>query len=204
MADIQGWKATPYNVDHMTSTSEYLAYELQMQASEWFVVELGFDLKLEKIMEVQTHDYDFGSGSVNNGSAIYPVFASGVNRLASTHKMDSSTGHEIFGTTAAGFVKNYSYPAYAVQCGNWPGFDYYFGIQATYTDGTDKIVHRTWKCTVQYGTRGTDLWNGNTPLTDRAIVHTSHENLLGDSSNRLIAPSSVIKLGMGNIATVNP
>jgi hypothetical protein len=49
MADIQGWDATSYNVAHMTDTSKYLAYELLMQASEWFIVELGFDLKLKKI-----------------------------------------------------------------------------------------------------------------------------------------------------------
>ena len=127
------------------------------------------------------------------------MFTNGISRRLSTHAIDTSSGNEIFGATAPGFVKNYSYPAYAVQCGTGTGNLFYFGIQATYTDagGTDRIVHRTWKCTVQSGTRETN-----------AIVHTSHANLLADSNNRLIEPSilngNFVKLGMGNLATANP
>lgn len=56
--------------------------------------------------------------------------------------MDSSTGNEIFGTTAPGFVVNYSYPAFVYKCGTSTNNVYHMGLQVRLDD--DSYKYRTW------------------------------------------------------------
>ena len=147
------------------------------------MIEIAPDTNMKTIRVV-------GAYNSNVHSATNPRYASGVNALTvgTNNQIDTAGSHEIWGTSAPGFVVNYSYPTYMVQCGGGAGTAYYFGLQVTYADGGDQVRHRVWRCT---------------PISARPVAHASHAELQADSSNRYIQPS-VVKLSLANRATSDP
>jgi hypothetical protein len=129
------------------------------------MIEIAPDTNMKTIRVIQAFD---GSNSSSD-----PRYANSYAALsvATANQIDTAGGHELWGTTAPGFVVNYSYPTYLVQCGGGAGTAYHFGLQVIYADGGDQTRHRVWRCT---------------PVSSRAVAHASHAELQADSSNRYI------------------